>query len=114
MERGATGSGLVPCPQPRVLIVSTHLRPDRTKRRSRHYLQPIAGLHIASQIDQRQFHVRLYHEDWHGPYDTNNPETYDLVFLTGLQADFDRMRQLSYHFQRNGAVVVAGGSICSL
>jgi hypothetical protein len=114
MDRGGNSLGLDACYKPRVLIVCTHLRPGRTKRRSRHYLQPIAGLHIASQIDQRQFDVRLYHEDWHGPYDTNRPERYDLVFLTGLQVDFDRMRQLSYHFQRNGAVVVAGGSICSL
>jgi len=98
----------------KALVVCTHLRPGRTKRRSRHYLQPISGLHIASLIDDRHFEVRLYHEDWHGPYDTRSTEVYDLVFLTGLQADFDRMRQLSYHFRRCGAVVVAGGSICSL
>ena len=97
----------------KALVVCTHLRPGRTKRRSRHYLQPISGLHIASLIDRRHFDVRLYHEDWHGPYDTRSTETYDIVFLTGLQADFDRMRQLSYHFKRRGAVVVAGGSICS-
>src|SRR5262249_29289474 len=39
---------------------------------------------------------------------------YDIVFLSGLQADFDRMRQLSYFFRRWGALVVAGGSICTL
>jgi len=98
----------------KALVVCAHLRPGRTKRRSKHYLQPISGLHVASLIDQRQFDVRLYHEDWHGPYDTRSTEAYDIVFLTGLQADFDRMRQLSYHFRRGGAVVVAGGSICSL
>jgi hopanoid C-2 methylase len=98
----------------KALVVCTHLRPGRTKRRSRHYLQPIIGLHIASLIDRRHFDVRLHHEDWHGPYDTRSPEMYHLVFLTGLHADFDRMRQLSYHFRRGGAVVVAGGSICSL
>jgi hypothetical protein len=98
----------------RALVICAHLRPGRTKRRSRHYLQPISGLHVASLIDQRYFDVQLYHEDWHGPYDTRSLETYDLVFLSGLQADFDRMRQLSYHFRRHGAVVVAGGSICSL
>jgi hypothetical protein len=98
----------------KALVICTHLRPGRTKRRSRHYLQPITGLHIASLIDQRHFEVRLYHEDWHGPYDTRSMKPYDLVVLTGLQADFDRMRQLSYHFRRLGAVVVAGGSICTL
>jgi hypothetical protein len=35
------------------------------------------------------------------------------VFLTGLQPDFDRMRQLAYFFRRAGAKVVAGGSICT-
>ncbi|MGA7545968.1 MAG: radical SAM protein [Methyloceanibacter sp.] len=96
------------------LVICTHLRPGRTQRRSRHYLQPITGLHIASLIDQHYFDVRLYHEDWHGPYDTRCAKPYELVVLTGLQADFDRMRQLSYHFRRLGAVVIAGGSICTL
>jgi radical SAM superfamily enzyme YgiQ (UPF0313 family) len=98
----------------KALVICAHLRPGRTKRRSQHYLQPITGLHIASLMDQRLFEVRLYHEDWHGPYDTRSLERYDLVVLTGLQADFDRMRQLSYHFRRLGSVVVAGGSICTL
>ena len=97
-----------------MLVICTYLRPGRSKRRSRHFLQPISGLHIASLIDQTQYDVRLHHEDWHGPYETNSPECFDLVFLTGLQADFDRMRQLSYHFRRGGASVIAGGSICSL
>jgi radical SAM superfamily enzyme YgiQ (UPF0313 family) len=35
------------------------------------------------------------------------------VFLSGLQVDFDRLRQLSFYFRRSGAVVVAGGSICT-
>jgi hopanoid C-2 methylase len=114
MRHEANYCGSATSERRKALVVCTHLRPGRTKRRSRHYLQPITGLHIASLIDQRHFDVRLYHEDWHGPYDTQNTETYDLVFLTGLQADFDRMRQLSYYFRRSGAVVVAGGSICSL
>lgn len=98
----------------KALVVCTHLRPGRTKRSSRHFLQPLTGLHIASLIDQSHFDVELYHEDWHGPYDTRLPRRYDLVFLTGLQADFDRMRQLSFHFRRQGAAVIAGGSICTL
>ncbi len=76
-------------------------------------MQPIAGVQIASLIDRELFDVELYHEDWHGPYDTSRTAAYDLVFLTGLQVDFDRMRQLSYHFRRGGAAVVAGGSICT-
>jgi hypothetical protein len=98
----------------RVLVVCTHLRPGRIKRRSRYVMQPITGLHIGSLIDRQKFDVRLYHEDWHGPFDPRDAGGFDLVFLTGLQADFDRMRQLSYYFRRTGAKVVAGGSICTM
>jgi radical SAM superfamily enzyme YgiQ (UPF0313 family) len=76
-------------------------------------MQPISGLHVGSLIDPRHFDVRLHHEDWHGPFDPARCEGYDLVFLSGLQPDFDRMRQLSYFFRRSGATVVAGGSICT-
>lgn len=76
-------------------------------------MQPLSGLHVGSLIDQTLFDVRLHHEDWHGPLDPANCGGYDLVFLSGLQVDFDRMRQLSFYFRRSGAVVVAGGSICT-
>jgi hypothetical protein len=98
----------------RALVICTHLRPGRVKRRSKYVMQPISGLHVASLIDSQRFDVRLYHEDWHGPFDPFHAETYDIVFLTGLQPDFDRMRQLAYFFRRAGAKVVAGGSICTL
>jgi hypothetical protein len=98
----------------RVLVVCAHLRPGRTKRRSRYVMQTIAGLHVASLIDSSRYDVTLHHEDWHGPYDTTRLGRYDLVFLSGLQPDFDRMRQLAYYFRRTGAVVAAGGSICTL
>jgi hypothetical protein len=117
LTRYATAWG-TPAPaastKPRVLVFCTHLRPGRHKQRWRYFLQPITGLHIASLIDQRRYDVRLYHEDWHGPFDTSTAAKYDLVFLTGLQPDFDRMRQLSYFFRRAGTTVVAGGSICTL
>jgi hypothetical protein len=105
---------LSPTAKRRALVICTHLRPGRVKRRSRYVMQPIAGLHVASLIDQRSFDVSLYHEDWHGPFDPSQARGYDLVFLTGLQPDFDRMRQLAYFFRRAGAAVVAGGSICTL
>ena len=102
-------------PQKRkALVICTHLRPGRVKRRSKYVMQPIAGLHVASLIDPKRFDVRLYHEDWHGPFNPNRAEKYDIVFLTGLQPDFDRMRQLAYFFRRAGAKVVAGGSICTM
>jgi hypothetical protein len=100
-------------PKRRALVICAHLRPGRDKRRTRYFMQPISGLHIGSLIDSRYFDVRLHHEDWHGPFDPARSAGYDLVFLSGLQPDFDRMRQLSYFFRRRGAIVVAGGSICT-
>src|SRR6478609_4951068 len=97
----------------KALVVCAHLRPGRDKRRSTYLMQPIAGLHVASLIDQSVFDVRLHHEDWHGPLEARDCTGYDLVFLSGLQVDFDRLRQLSFYFRRSGAVVVAGGSICT-
>jgi radical SAM superfamily enzyme YgiQ (UPF0313 family) len=99
--------------KPKALVVCAHLRPGRDKRRTTYLMQPISGLHVASLIDQTIFDVRLYHEDWHGPLEVAECEGYDLVFLSGLQVDFDRLRQLSFYFRRSGAAVVAGGSICT-
>lgn len=98
----------------KVLIITTHLRRDRSKRSTVDILQPINGLHIGSLIDQGKYELTLYNEDLHGPYNTASSADYELVFLSGLQADLDRMRQLSYHFRRSGALVIAGGSICTL
>lgn len=95
------------------LVVCAHLRPGRDKRRTSYLMQPIAGLHVASLIDQSIFDVRLHHEDWHGPLEVADCNGYDLVFLSGLQVDFDRLRQLSFYFRRSGATVVAGGSVCT-
>jgi hypothetical protein len=95
----------------RAIVICAHLRPGRARLRSRHFLQPLTGVHIGSLIDPQRFDVKLHHEDWHGPFDPTRAAGYDLIFLSGLQADFDRMRQLSYFFRCAGAVVVAGGSI---
>lgn len=102
-----------PSVQKQALVICAHLRPGRDKRRTRYFMQPISGLHVASLIDPREFDVSLYHEDWHGPFDPARCAGYDLVFLSGLQPDFDRLRQLAYYFRRAGATVVAGGSICT-
>src|SRR5258708_6593416 len=99
--------------KPKALVVCAHLRPGRDKRSTTYLMQPISGLHVASLIDQTIFDVQLYHEDWHGPLEVAECEGYDLVFLSGLQVDFDRLRQLSFYFRRSGAAVVAGGSICT-
>jgi hypothetical protein len=100
--------------KPKALVVCAHLRPGRDKRRSNYLMQPIAGLHVASLIDQSAFDVCLHHEDWHGPLEVADCRGFDLVFLSGLQVDFDRLRQLSFYFRRSGAKVVAGGSICTV
>src|SRR6185437_12966696 len=102
--------------RPRVLILCAHLHEDRARKQDRDYLQPMAGLHVASLIDRSRYVVTLYHDMWHGPYDTASvvPGQYEMVILTGLLMDFDRMRQLAYVFKRAGAKVVAGGSFCTL
>jgi radical SAM superfamily enzyme YgiQ (UPF0313 family) len=99
-----------------ILIICAHLHEDRAAKQDRDFLQPMAGLHIASLLDRGKYSVKLYHEMWDGPYPVMTIKTgkYAIVFLTGLQMDFDRMRQLSYFFQRAGAIVVAGGSLCTL
>jgi hypothetical protein len=99
-----------------ILVLVAHLHEDRSRKQDRDILQSMAGLHIASLLDRNKYRVRLYHEMWHGPYPTDSITSlaFDVVFLTGLQMDFDRMRQLSYFFQRAGATVIAGGSICTL
>lgn len=113
---GAANARNDAAPRPRILVLVAHLHEDRTRKRDRDFLQPMAGLHIASLLDGEKYAVTLYHEMWHGPFptDTIASGAYAVVFLTGLQMDFDRMRQLAYFFRRAGAVVVAGGSICTL
>jgi pyruvate-formate lyase-activating enzyme len=96
------------------LVICAHLNSDRGTAPDRGFMQPSSGLQIASLIDRAWFDVRLYHEMWHGPLDTANLPDADIVFLNGLQKDFDRQRQLSYFYRRRGAITVAGGSICTL
>jgi radical SAM superfamily enzyme YgiQ (UPF0313 family) len=98
----------------RILIVGTHLARDRRIPPERNILQSTAALHIGSWIDRNKYDVRIHQESHQGPYDTSRSNHFDLVFLSGLQKDFDRMRQLSYFFRRDGSTVVAGGSICTL
>ena len=98
----------------RILVLCTHFHCDRSYKREKLVLQTMAGLHVASMLDCQKYDVKLYHEGYHGPYNIEEPDEADLVFLTGLQKDFDRMRQLSYIFQRRGAIVAAGGNLCTL
>lgn len=97
-----------------IMIVCTHFHGDRSPKIDRDFMQPSAGLHVASLLDPDQCNISLHHEMWHGTMNVSNVKKYDLVFLTGLQKDFDRMRQLAYLFKRKGATIVAGGSICTL
>ena len=97
-----------------ILVLCTHFHSDRSDKREKIFLQTMAGLHVASMLDCEKYEVKLYHESYHGPYNQTDIDRADIVFLTGLQKDFDRMRQLSYLFQRQGAIVVAGGNICTL
>lgn len=97
-----------------VIIISAHFHCERIYRKTYDYLQPMIGLHIASQIDREKYNVTIYNELSAGEFDVSIKKHYGLVFLSGLQKDFDRMRQLSYFFRKKGSVVIAGGSICTL
>ena len=96
------------------MIVCAHLHGDRTAKRDRDFMQPSAGLQVGSLIDRDSFNVSLYHEMWHGTLDPSDVPAVDIVFLSGLQKDFDRMRQLAYFFREKGALTIAGGSIPTL
>ena len=98
----------------RVVVICTQFQPGRKLDRGRHFLQPVTGLQLAAQLNPARFDIRLYHEDWHGAFNVAREAKYDIAILTGLQADFDRMRQLSYWFRRAGTLVIAGGAVCSL
>jgi radical SAM superfamily enzyme YgiQ (UPF0313 family) len=98
----------------RIAVVCATFNNDRSAKPDRYWLQPQSGLQIASQIDRDRYDVTLHHEMWHGLYGVDDVPPVDIVFLTGLQRDFDRQRQLAYLFKRKGAVTVAGGSVCTL
>jgi len=98
----------------KIAVVCATFNNDRSAKPDRYWLQPQSGLQIASQLDRDRYDVTLHHEMWHGLYRVDDVPAVDLVFLTGLQRDFDRQRQLAYLFKRKGAVTVAGGSICTL
>jgi radical SAM superfamily enzyme YgiQ (UPF0313 family) len=97
-----------------ILIISAHFHCERVNRKAKDFLQPMIGLHIASQIDSSKYDVFIYNELSSGAYNTDRKKFYDIVFLSGIQKDFDRMRQLSYFFRKKGSIVIAGGSICTL
>ena len=109
MERGE-----VEIQKTKVLIICTHVAVDRSQRKDNDTLQPMAGMYVASLLDSKYFDIQLYHEISSGPYNIHGDENFELVFLSGLQKEFDRMKQLSYIFKSRGSTVVAGGSICTL
>jgi radical SAM superfamily enzyme YgiQ (UPF0313 family) len=99
----------------KILLICTYFNFERTKRRKQTFLQSMVGSHIYSLIDHQKYDMKLHHENWHGPYNIDaSAEAFDIVILTGLQQDFDRMRQLSYVFQKRGSLVVAGGNLCTM
>jgi len=97
-----------------IIIISAHLHCERVDRKAKDFLQPMIGLHIASQINSNTYEISIYNELSMGAYNTGETGSFDIVFLSGIQKDFDRMRQLSYFFRKKGTTVIAGGSICTL
>ncbi len=101
-------------PETNIIIICARLLQDRSERGSRDFLQSMSALHLGSLIDRKKYNLKIHLEDWHGPYNCAETTGVDICVLTGLQTDFDRMRQLAYSFRSAGAKVVAGGSLCTL
>jgi hypothetical protein len=95
--------------KPRALVLHAHVHGDRSNKRDFSLLQPMAGLQIASLIDPAHYTVELYLETWHGSLTPEVLPPADIVFMSGLAKDLDRMRQLSYYYRRAGSLVVVGG-----
>ena len=98
-SRGRSAWGEGEACKARVLVLCAYLRPGRDKGRSRYVMQPISGLHVASLLEQNTFEVRLYHEDWHGSFETSNCGCYDLddqFHETGIHGTDDLLADSSF------------------
>lgn len=100
--------------KPKVLVLHAHVHGDRSNKRDFSLLQPMAGLQVASLIDPTDYDVDLYLETWHGSLTPDRLPPAEIVFMSGLAKDLDRMRQLSFYYRRAGSLVVAGGYLPTL
>lgn len=98
----------------KIQFVCSYFSQERGKNWKKTFLQSMVGSHIYSLIDHDKYEFIMHHENWHGQLKFCDSNDFNIVILTGLQKDFDRMRQLSYFFRKKGALVIGGGNICTM
>ena len=93
----------------RVGIIVGFLNQTRKGEPHRGVLQPGVGPLIAGLLpDDVDIHV--LNDTWDDP---DWSRQYDLLFLSGLHTDFDRVRQISHYWRIRGAKTVLGGILPS-
>ena len=94
----------------RVGIITVFIDHHRKGLHHRFNPQPQVGPLIAALLP-RWVEVEIINDTWTDPDWTKD---YDLLFLSGLQSDFDRTRQIAHYWRQRGAKVVCGGIMATL
>ena len=93
----------------RVGVIFVFMDFHRKGRKYRGALQPLIGPLVAALLPLGT-DIDVINDTWEEP-DWNRG--YDLLFLTGMHSDFDRIRQISHYWRRRGAKTVFGGVMAS-
>ena len=93
----------------RVGIIVGFLNHHRRDRPLRGVVQPQIGALIAGLLPG-DVEIEVINGTWKEPDWSRH---YDLLFLSGLHPDFDRVRQLSHYWRLRGAKTVYGGILPS-
>lgn len=93
----------------RVGIIFTFMDFHRKGKKYHGVLQPLIGPLVAGLLP-RDIDIEVVNDTWEDPHWERD---YDLLFITGMHSDFDRMRQISHYWRRRGAKTVLGGTLAS-
>jgi len=93
----------------RVGIIFAFMDFHRKGKKYRGVLQPQIGPLIASLLPP-DLEIDVVNDTWEEP---DWRRDYDLLFLTGMHSDFDRVRQISHYWRRRGAKTILGGILAS-
>lgn len=89
----------------RVGIISVFVDYHRNGAHHRGFLQPQIGPLIAGLLPS-DIEIEVINDTWEDP---DWSRVYDLLFISGMHSDFDRARQISHYWRRQGAKTVYGG-----
>lgn len=93
----------------RVGIIFVFMDFHRKGRKYHGVLQPLIGPLVAGLLPD-DIEIEVVNDTWEDPHWDRD---YDLLFITGMHSDFDRMRQISHYWRRRGAKTVLGGTLAS-